>query len=102
MRTRRALICEEWNSGDPAPRQVEIISLIVSTWPKHLDVVSRAILGLGNTEIHARDPKGKLIVVLEELGQEAIGAKANAISSLAHVISATMVFQATDDDSAVA
>ena len=47
-------------------RQVEIVSLIVTTWPQHLDTVSEAVLALGNTEVHGRDPKGKLIVVIEE------------------------------------
>jgi periplasmic nitrate reductase NapD len=53
-------------------------------------------LTLGNTEIQGRDSKGKLIVVLEEASQGAVGAKANAISGLPHVLSATMVFQASD------
>ena len=105
--SRRAFIRGQWNPAYPgqAPRslrQVEIVSLIVSTWPQHLDAVSEAILALGNTEIHGRDPKGKLIVVLEEASQGAVGAKANAISGLPHVLSAAMVFQASDDDEAVA
>ena len=105
--SRRAFIRGQWNPAYPeqaprSPRQVEIVSLIVSTWPQHLDAVSEAILALGNTEIHGRDPKGKLIVVLEEPSQGAVGAKANAISGLPHVLSAAMVFQASDDDEAVA
>jgi len=59
--------------------------------------VSDAILALGNAEIRGRDPKGKLIVVLEEATQGAAGAKMNAISGLPHVLSAAMVFQASDD-----
>ena len=77
--------------------KVEIVSLIVGTWPTHLETVSNAILALGNAEIRARDPKGKLIVVLEEATQAAVGAKMNAISGLPHVLSAAMVFQASDD-----
>ncbi len=87
-------------SARPFPR-VEIVSLIVSTWPQHLGSVSDAILALGNTEIYDRDPKGKLIVVLEEESQGQVGAKTNQISGLPHVLSATMVFQASDDDAAV-
>ena len=104
--SRRAFIGGQWNpaySGQaPRPlRQVEIVSLVVSTWPQHLDAVSEAVLALGNTEVHGRDPKGKLIVVIEEASQGAVGAKANAISGLPHVLSAVMVFQASDDDDAV-
>ena len=78
------------------PRTVEIVSLIVNAWPQHLDNVADAILGLGGTEIHGRDPKGKLIVVMEDATQGAIGAKTHVISGLANVLSAVMVFQATD------
>jgi nitrate reductase NapD len=96
--TRRALI-----SGDAGPahtpaaqRGVEIVSLLVSARPEYLAAVAEAVLALGNSEIHARDPKGRLVVVLEEVSPAAIGAKINAISGLPHVLSAVMVFQATD------
>ena len=102
-KSRRAFIRGRWNPGCTeqgvrSARQVEIVSLIVSTWPRHLDAVSAAILALGNAEIHDRDPKGKLIVVIEEASQGAVGAKTHEISALPHVLSATMVFQASDDD----
>ncbi len=103
--SRRDFIRGQENSansdrGSRSPHQVEIVSLIVSAWPQHLDWVCDAILALGNTEIHGRDPKGRLIVVIEESSQGAIGAKSNAISGLPHVLSAVMVFQASDDDDA--
>jgi nitrate reductase NapD len=105
--SRRAFIRGQWSSeyAEPSPesrRHVEIVSLIVSTWPQHLDAVSSAILALDNTEIHGRDPKGTLIVVLEEPSQGAIGAKTHEISGLPHVLSATMVFQVSDDDEVAA
>ena len=105
--SRRAFIRGQWSPASPvqssrSPRRVEIVSLIVSTWPQHLDAVSDAVLALGNAEIRGRDPKGKLIVVLEEDSQGAVGAKTNAISGLPHVLSAAMVFQASDDDEAIA
>jgi nitrate reductase NapAB chaperone NapD len=96
--SRRAFIRGQWNSE---PRHVEIVSLIVSTWPQYLDAVSKAVLALGNTEIHGHDPIGKLIVVIEEVSQGDVGAKTNAICGLPHVLSAVMVFQASDDAEAV-
>ena len=103
--SRRAFLSGQWPPADPrrqAPsgRLVEIVSLIVSTRPQHLDAVAAAILALGNGEIHARDAKGKLIVVLEEESQEAIGATLTSISRLPHVLTAAMVFHATDTDDA--
>jgi len=82
----------------PSPRHVEIVSLLVSARPQHLPGVAAAILDLGNCEIHAQDPKGKLIVVIEEESQGAIGAKVDLIAGLPHVVAAAMVFQATDTD----
>jgi periplasmic nitrate reductase NapD len=104
--SRRAFIRGQWSPDyrerqGSRPGQVEIVSLIVSAWPQHLDQVAEDILALGNSEIHDRDSNGKLIVVLEETSQGAIGAKANAISGLPHVLSATMVFQASDEGEAV-
>jgi NapD protein len=72
MSSRRDFIRGQWKAEGPEhiaqQRRVEIVSLIVCTWPKHLEAVADAILALGNAEIRGRDPKGKLIVVLEEPG----------------------------------
>ena len=93
--SRRAFLSGHSTAGQ-TPRTVEIVSLIVNAWPQHLDTVAGAILQLGGTEIHGRDPKGKLIVVMEDATQGGIGAKTNVISGLPNVLSAVMVFQATD------
>ncbi|MFZ0850953.1 MAG: chaperone NapD [Hyphomicrobiaceae bacterium] len=105
--SRRAFLAGQGWPADAAAdaqcgRQVEIASLVVSARPQHLDAVAQAILALGNGEIHARDPKGKLIVVLEEESQGAIGAKINVICGLPQVLSALMVFQASDRDENIA
>jgi len=98
--SRRAFIRGQWSAAEEQASSAchaEIVSLIISTWPQYLDEVEEAILTLGNCEVHGRDPSGKLIVVLEEASSGAAGAKANAISALPHVLSALMVFQASDD-----
>jgi periplasmic nitrate reductase NapD len=105
--TRRGLLPHDGKPDRPTGeanrrRQVEIVSLLVSAQPQHLAAVAAAILDLGNCEIHAQDPKGKLIVVIEEESQGAIGAKANLIAGLPHVVAAAMVFQATDTDPGIA
>jgi len=101
--TRRGLLIHDGKPERPSQeargrRQVEIVSLLVSARPQHLAAVAAAILDLGNCEIHAQDPKGKLIVVIEEESQGAIGAKVNVIAGLPHVVAAAMVFQASDTD----
>src|SRR5215510_8818482 len=101
--TRRGLLMHDGKPERPSQeaggrRQVEIVSLLVSARPQHLAAVAAAILELGNCEIHAQDPNGKLVVVIEEESQGAIGAKVNLIAALPRVVAAAMVFQATDTD----
>ena len=98
--TRRALISGQAEPG-PAHAGVEIVSLLVSARPQFMPAVAEAILALGNCEIHAQDPRGKLVVVLEEESTGAVGAKINTISGLPHVLSAVMVFQATAADATI-
>jgi len=105
--TRRGLLPHDPTPGGSTGeasgrRHVEIVSLLVSARPQHLAGVAAAILDLGNCEIHAQDPKGKLIVVIEEESQGAIGAKVDLIAGLPHVVAAAMVFQATDTDPGIA
>lgn len=86
----------EGHGGDGA----EIASLIVNAWPQHLDSVAAELAKLPGVEVHARDAIGKLIVVIEAPTQGEVGALANTISLLDNVISAAMVFQASDVESA--
>lgn len=96
--SRRALLMG--GLGAPKPvEKAEIVSLIVNAFPAHLGEVSAAITALPGAEVHGQDPKGKLIVVLEAPTQGEIGALANEISGIPHVLSAAMVFQATDEGS---
>lgn len=97
--SRRAMLFGGLASSPVAGSRTEIVSLIVNAFPPHLDEVAAAITAIPGAEVHAQDPKGKLIVVLEAPTQGEVGAMANAISGIPHVLSAAMVFQATDEAS---
>ena len=56
----------------------------------------RAIEALPGTQIYTRDPKGKLVVVIEAADTGTIGATLNSISSMPHVLTAALVFQGSD------
>jgi nitrate reductase NapD len=95
---RRALI-----SGrliDPnrlvTPPGGEIASILVQARPERLDGVAAAILALAGCEIHGRDPKGKLVVVIDVTDAGAIGSTLNTIALLPDVYSASLVFHAID------
>jgi len=75
---------------------VEIASIVVQARPEHLNEVADAIESLPSAQIYTRDPKGKLVVVIEAADTGSIGATLNAISLLPHVLTASLVFQGSD------
>jgi nitrate reductase NapD len=95
---RRKFMNGGWVSpdGNRLPAGVEIASLLVQTRPERLETVAQAIETLPGTQIYSCDPKGKLVVVIEAADTGSIGATLNVISSLPHVLTASLVFQGTD------
>ena len=82
--------------GLVTPPGAEIASVLVQARPERLADVEAAIAALEGCEIHARDPKGKLVVVIEAAGTGAVGSTLNTIALLPDVLSAALVFHATD------
>jgi nitrate reductase NapD len=74
----------------------EIASILVQARPERLDEVEADILALPGCEIFGRDPKGKLVVVVEAADAGVLGATLNTIALLPHVHSASLVFHAID------
>jgi nitrate reductase NapAB chaperone NapD len=62
-----------------------------------LDAAALAIESLPGTQIYSRDPRGKLVVVIEATDVSQIGATLNTISLMPDVVTAALVFQATDE-----
>lgn len=95
---RRKFINGRWVpvSGDGAA-SVEVASILVQALPKRLDAAARAIEAVPGAQIYSRDPKGKLVVVIEASNVGAIGAALNAISVMPEVLTAALVFQGTDE-----
>jgi nitrate reductase NapD len=86
---RRKFLAGEWQAA-------EIASILVQARPERLEEASRAITALPGTEIYSQDPRGKLVVVIEAPDVGAVGATLNQIAVLPSVLSATLVFHATD------
>ena len=98
MLDRRALISGRIANPEKlvTPPGAEIASVLVQARPERLAQVEAAIAALIGCEIHARDPKGKLVVVMEATTAGALGAMLNEIALLPDVFSASLVFHATD------
>jgi nitrate reductase NapD len=95
---RRALITGRLLTADhvAAPPGGEVASILVQARPERLDEVQATIAALAGCEIFGRDPKGKLVVVVDALDAGALGTTLNTIALLPHVYSASLVFHATD------
>jgi nitrate reductase NapD len=102
---RRAFITGRVITADRVvpPPEGEIASILVQARPEHLDEVEATIAALDYCiaaldycEIHARDAKGKLVVVIDAPQSGAIGSTLNTIALLPHVYSASLVFHAID------
>jgi nitrate reductase NapD len=95
---RRALITGRALTAERvvAPPGCEIASILVQARPEQLNEVEAAIVALSGCEIHGRDPRGKLVVVVEALDSGSLGSTLNTIALLPHVHSACLVFHAID------
>jgi periplasmic nitrate reductase NapD len=78
--------------GSEPPAEHHISSLVVHALPDMLDRVSAALAALDGIEIHARDPKGKLILTLETADDATIVERLNDIHGIRGVLSAALVF----------
>ncbi|MCA1365676.1 chaperone NapD [Bradyrhizobium sp. IC3069] len=95
---RRALITGRMLSADRviAPPGAEIASIIVQARPERLAELEAEIAALPGCEIHARDTRGKLVVVAEAADAGSLGTMLNTIQSLPNVYSAALVFHAIE------
>ena len=95
---RRALITGRLLKADRvvAPPNGEIASILVQARPECLTGVEAAIVTLAGCEIYGRDPKGKLVVVVDAPVAGSLGTTLNTIALLPDVYSASLVFHAID------
>jgi nitrate reductase NapD len=96
---RREFLNGRWTprTAPQAGSTAEIASILVQVRPERLDRAAAAIEALSGAQIYSRDPKGKLVVVIEAPEVGAIGATLNTISLMPDVLTAALVFQGTDD-----
>jgi periplasmic nitrate reductase NapD len=95
---RRALITGRLLKTDQviAPPGGEIASILVQARPDRLVEVEASIVALAGCEIYGRDPKGKLVVVVDAADAGALGSTLNTIALLPDVYTASLVFHAID------
>jgi nitrate reductase NapD len=96
---RREFLNGQWTTratrSDPGAS--EIASILVQARPDRLDAAACAIADLPGAQIYSRDPRGKLVVVVEAAHVDHIGDTLNTISSMPDVVTAALVFHRTDE-----
>jgi nitrate reductase NapD len=90
--TRRSFLLGRLTEETPAGAEQHICSLVVHSLPEKTDAVCEALATLECVEIHARDPSGKLILVLETADDSEVVERLNAIQSIPGVLSVALVF----------
>jgi nitrate reductase NapD len=94
---RREFINGRWaRHGDGEAPTGEIASVLVQARPERLDDAAHAIEALAGAQIYSRDPRGKLVVVIEAADVGTIGSTLNTISHMPDVLTAALVFHGTD------
>ena len=95
---RRALLTGRLVTPDRVvtPPGGEIASILVQARPEHLTEVEAAIVAMAGCEIYGRDPRGKLVVVVDAPDSGALGTMLNTIALLPDVYTASLVFHAID------
>ena len=95
---RRALLTGRLVDPDRVlmPPGGEIASILVQARPEHLTEVEAAIVTMAGCEIYGRDPRGKLVVVVDSPNAGSLGTTLNNIALLPDVYSASLVFHALD------
>jgi nitrate reductase NapD len=96
---RRTFLRGGWIPGDDRlvmPPAAEIASILVQARPDRLEAAEQAIAAIAGAEIYSRDPVGKLVVVVEATDVGAVGGLLTTIALLPDVLTANLVFHATD------
>ncbi len=94
---RRALISGRLFAKDRViAASGEVASILVQARAERLVDVEAAILDLAGCEIYGRDPRGKLVVVVDAADAGALGTTLNTIALLPDVYAASLVFHAID------
>lgn len=77
-------------AGHPKSSGIHVAGLVVHTRPESLERVRAGLVRLSGAEIHAVDPRGKLVVTLEAASDAIIADLLNTIPDIPGVIACTL------------
>jgi nitrate reductase NapD len=74
-----------------------IASMVVQCRPEKLDTISAALTAIDGLEVPERDERGKLVVLIEAIGEAQLMTLVSTIESTPGVISANLVYHQIDE-----
>lgn len=77
-------------AGHPDSSGIHVAGLVVHTRPESLERVRAGLLRLSGAEVHATDPRGKLVVTLEVASDGVIADLLNTIPDIPGVLACTL------------
>lgn len=89
--TRRSFL-----TGNVGPREHHVSSAVVVVLPARIDELARQLAAMPGVEVHGHNDS-RLVIVLEGSTSGELGAALAAISLMDGVISASMVFEQTEE-----
>lgn len=79
---------------------INVCGVLVSTRPEHIEAVQIQLEKEDGVEIHAVTGDGRFVVTVEKEDQQQTGDVLGRIQALDHVVSASMVYQYFDQETA--
>ncbi|MDX1512145.1 MAG: chaperone NapD [Gammaproteobacteria bacterium] len=90
-------LCAIPTARDSQTPGIYVAGLVVHTRPENLDPVRAGLARLSGVEVHAVDPKGKLVVTVEAPSDGVIAGLLNRIPELPGVIACTLAHHHSED-----
>lgn len=80
---------------------MNISGVLVRSKPENIDAVWERLAVLSGVEVHGANPDGRLVVTVEEGGDQRLADAVVALQDLPGVLSAAMIYHQFEDDDAV-
>ena len=77
---------------------MNISSIVVHTRPEHYDGLLNKLQNSDICEVHFHDPKGKIVVTIENDDLDGDVGKMKTLQDMEHVVSASFVFSTSVDE----
>lgn len=71
---------------------MNISGVVVRTYPRHIDNVSRALSALEGVEVHGANDDGRLVVTIERPGEQGLTEALEQLQAMPQVLSTSLVY----------